>query len=365
MHHRLDVWTSGVLVFSRSELGKETLSRVFEERLCQKHYRAVCVGTPDSPSGQLEDFIAKKRVGGRDLMRKVRSGGKKAITKFTVLETFDGLSSVVFELITGRRHQIRVQAAIAGFPVLGDKLYADEEAFGQTERALHRCLEGQRLHAEHFSFDDPISGKPLVFSAPIPSPWVPTLERPSRQNKETRLIAFHKPFGVLCSFTKPRADERCLGDFDLPKGVYPAGRLDKDSEGLVVLTDDGKVQHRLAHPTFEKAKTYWVQVEGRPTEDSLSKLREGVSIGEYLCKPAEVEIMPDPGMPEREPPIRYRKSTPTSWLRLTISEGKNRQVRRMTAAVGYPTLRLIRIAVGKIELGSLRPGESRAVSIPF
>lgn len=177
-----------------------------------------------------------------------------------------------------------------------------------------------------------------------------------------RLILFNKPYGVLSQFTdrgneaSPRAT---LSDYiDVP-GVYPAGRLDRDSEGLLLLTDDGRLQARIADPKFKSPKTYWVQVEGVPDEDALAALRRGVELKDGMTRPAEARAVASPQVWERDPPIRVRKSIPDSWIALTIREGKNRQVRRMTAAVGYPTLRLIRIQIGEWSIAELQPGEWR------
>lgn len=179
-----------------------------------------------------------------------------------------------------------------------------------------------------------------------------------------RLILFNKPFGVLSQFTDERSPtpRRTLSEFiDLP-GVYPAGRLDFDSEGLLLLCDDGRLQARIADPRFKLAKRYLVQVEGEPDAASLDRLRAGVELKDGLTRPAEAERIAEPALWPRDPPIRVRKTVPDCWLRLTIREGRNRQVRRMTAAVGYPTLRLVRWSVGDWALDGLAPGEWREVA---
>ena len=173
----------------------------------------------------------------------------------------------------------------------------------------------------------------------------------------SRLILFNKPYGVLSQFM-PDGRYRGLKDFIPVAGVYAAGRLDGDSEGLLILTDDGALQHRIAHPGSKLSKTYWAQVEGIAHEAALTKLRNGINLRDFTTLPASVRLMDEPpGLWPRDPPIRVRKAIPTSWLELTINEGKNRQVRRMTAAVGLPTLRLIRWAVGDWTLAGLMPGK--------
>ena len=172
----------------------------------------------------------------------------------------------------------------------------------------------------------------------------------------TRLICFNKPYGVLSQFT-PEGRWRGLKDFiDVP-GVYVAGRLDADSEGLLLLTNDGQLQARISHPRHKMEKTYWVQVEGTPGDAALLSLRQGVQLNDGLTRPARVRAIPAPaGLWERDPPVRFRQSIPTSWIELVITEGRNRQVRRMTAATGHPTLRLIRAAIGPYSLEGLAPG---------
>lgn len=180
----------------------------------------------------------------------------------------------------------------------------------------------------------------------------------------TRLILLNKPYGVLCQFS-PGGARPTLKDFVPVPEVYPAGRLDADSEGLVLLTDDGRLQARIAAPRHKLEKGYWVQVEGRPTEEALRRLREGVDLGEFATRPARARAIGEPaGLWARDPPIRVRQAIPTAWLELALVEGRNRQVRRMTAAVGFPTLRLVRFRIGPWELGSLTPGQWREIEPP-
>ena len=176
-----------------------------------------------------------------------------------------------------------------------------------------------------------------------------------------RVLAFHKPYDVLTQFTDPSGTGRStLKDFIDVAEVYPVGRLDRDSEGLLLLTNDGALSHRLADPRFDHPKTYLVQVENVPDDAALARLRAGVTLNDGPTKPADVTLLAEPpALADRTVPIRFRKSVPTAWLSLTLREGRNRQVRRMTAAVGFPTLRLVRVAVGPVGLGGLEPGRWR------
>lgn len=177
------------------------------------------------------------------------------------------------------------------------------------------------------------------------------------------LLVFNKPFGTICQFS-PHPGRKSLADWiDMP-GVYPAGRLDADSEGLLLLTDDGRLQAAISHPEHKMSKTYWAQVEGIPEASALATLRRGVDLGDFVTRPCAVQAIPPPdALWPRDPPIRYRASIPDRWLSLTLTEGKNRQVRRMTAAVGHPTLRLVRVTIGALNVFELQlaPGEWREV----
>jgi 23S rRNA pseudouridine2457 synthase len=177
-----------------------------------------------------------------------------------------------------------------------------------------------------------------------------------------RIILFNKPYGVICQFT-PADGHPSLQDFIPFPGFYPAGRLDADSEGLVLLTDNGKLQNKICSPKFKLPKTYWVQVEGKPDDDALNAMRRGIVLNGFKTKSAQVSLMNEPSfLWDRKPPIRFRRNIPTTWLSLILKEGKNRQIRRMTAAVFFPTLRLIRYAIGLHTLKGIAPGEWRMLA---
>ena len=175
-----------------------------------------------------------------------------------------------------------------------------------------------------------------------------------------RYVIFYKPYGVVSQFS---GESPTLKDYIPVRGIYPVGRLDHDSEGLLLLTDDGVLQHRLSDPKFEHPRTYWVQVERVPDETGLQRLREGVVIQGYRTRPAQVRLLEkEQALPPRDPPIRFRKNVPTAWLEMTLTEGRNRQVRRMSAAIGHPTLRLVRAAIGDLSLEGLQPGMWRELT---
>lgn len=178
----------------------------------------------------------------------------------------------------------------------------------------------------------------------------------------SRIVLFNKPYGVLSQFT-PEGRWQGLKDFIHIPGIYAAGRLDADSEGLLILTDDGVLQKRIADPAHKMPKTYWVQVEGIPDAAALAQLRNGITLDDFTTRPAKVNVMQEPqNLWPRNPPVRFRQSIPTSWIEIIITEGKNRQVRRMTAKVGLPTLRLIRRSIGEWSLNSLQPGELKEIT---
>lgn len=188
----------------------------------------------------------------------------------------------------------------------------------------------------------------------------PIKNKPKIAPEDRKIVVFNKPFDTLSQFTDGEG-RKTLADYIPVKDIYAAGRLDRDSEGLMVLTNDGILQARLTQPSSKSPKTYWVQVDGAPSEDDLDKLRNGVELKDGMTLPAKVEVMDEPSVWERNPPVRFRANIPTTWLAITIIEGRNRQVRRMTANIGFPTLRLIRYSMGDVTLGDLQPGEWKEI----
>ncbi|AZL85358.1 pseudouridine synthase [Aliivibrio salmonicida] len=189
-----------------------------------------------------------------------------------------------------------------------------------------------------------------------------TTQKPRPAPEDRKVLIFNKPFDVLSQFTDDQ-HRQTLADFISVKDVYAAGRLDRDSEGLLILTNDGVLQARLTQPESKSPKTYWVQVEGAPTEDDLEKLRQGVELKDGMTLPAKVEVMTEPELWERNPPVRFRAAIPTTWIAVTIIEGRNRQVRRMTAHIGFPTLRLIRYSMGDWTIKDVPHREWKEVTI--
>jgi 23S rRNA pseudouridine2457 synthase len=249
--------------------------------------------------------------------------------------------------VAGRQSLVRVLAA-AGY---GSRQACAGMVRGGRVAVKGRTVRDLQARADPFQDELTVDGQPLPLDAAC------------------RYLLLHKPYGVLCSFTDPDYERGegeprpTLADYVAVPDVYPAGRLDLDSEGLLLLTSDGWLIHRLTHPRYRHPKEYWVQVERKPDAEALAALRRGVVIKGRRTAPAQATLLPaKPDPPPRIPPIRYRKTVPTCWLSIVLTEGRKRQVRRMTAAVGHPTLRLIRVSLGPLELGSLQPGQWRGLS---
>lgn len=352
LHHRLDVHTSGIVIFAKTHTANPILADVFSNHKCTKIYQAICTTIPKNKTGEIVSFLKKVKINKKEVMSVVSSGGQKAITRYKTISSDETLALIEFEIITGRMHQIRIQAAHEGFAILGDEVYGNKEvnkSFG---------IKNQILHCQKFEFFDTLSAKTISINCPPP---FDLNHFKSQKSAQTQTILFHKPYNVLCQFTKQTESELCLSDFNLPKDIYPAGRLDKDSEGLLLLTNDGDLINKMANPKFEKEKTYLAQVENIPSAHALTKLSKGVLIENYKTRPCKVRIIKEEDLPKiigpRNPPIRERANIPTCWLEIKITEGKNRQVRKMTAHINHPTLRLVRIAIGEFNLGSIAQGE--------
>ncbi len=360
LQHRLDVNTSGIVLFGKSERSTKVLDNLFKGRMAKKEYCAICIGSPKEKSGRLESFLKKEKINKVETMVPVNKGGQKAITEYALRSEKNGLSLMEFDLITGRMHQIRAHAKQFGFPILGDDIY------GNFEENKKHSIKGQLLHAFRLSFHNSLTDEDIVIEAPLPEEFSTILsgKKIQRENAKYLYIVFNKPYDVICQFTSPDPKEKTLADFGIPKDVYPVGRLDKDSEGLLLLTNDGSLKNKLANPKHEKEKTYLVQVENIPSIDSLRTLEKGVVIQGKKTIPCKARLLESLEIEDRDPPIRSRKSIPTCWLEIKIKEGRNRQVRRMTAAIGHPTLRLIRLSIDKIQLNDIKVGQWKEINLP-
>ncbi|WP_419168591.1 pseudouridine synthase [Halobacteriovorax sp.] len=347
--HRLDVETAGILLFAKSKEANKYLQELFSSHQADKidkRYLAICSGRPEADEGTIENFIKGQREGRKEKMVVVSSGGKKAITNYWVKDFKNDYSLIEFQILTGRKHQIRLHAKSIGHPIFGDPIYSNSKE-----------QDGQRLCAYKLSFFDKFSNQLINLEI---KPAFDLDNFRTKISDEFKYIIFNKPYNVLCQFGKDHKDQLSLIDYNLPKELYPVGRLDKDSEGLLILTNDGKYKDRMANAKSKVEKTYLVQVDGDITNEAIEELKKGVVIKDnYKTKPAKVKKVESNlvKVEQRDPPVRYRKNIPTSWIEVRISEGKNRQVRRMCAAVGFPTLRLIRTAIGNIKLGELKLGQ--------
>lgn len=356
LHHRLDRDTSGLMLFSRNHSAAKVIDSLFKERKINKVYQAIVQGYFPHKKGEWKNgvsLIKKKEGEGLQVFSELK--GDLAHMSYEVLEEFKDtlrpFSLVRFVLYTGRRHQIRAQSAFYGHPLYGDLFYGGEK--GPNNSSFY-------LHCEELSFFDPLSQKTIAIKSPPPFNFLKIVS--SQQEKSKEVIAFYKPFGVLTQFS---GEEKNLSEYQLPSGFYPAGRLDKDSEGLLILSDDGDLIQKISAPSFLKRKHYWVQIERIPNLELLKKLEKGILIEDYITKKCQVRFLKEEEVhmiPPRTPPIRFRKMVPDCWIEIILSEGKNRQVRKMTAKIGHPTLRLLRVQIGDFVLyqgpkWKLQPGE--------
>lgn len=272
------------------------------------------------------------------------------VTRECVVQSLDPFTFRIV-LTQGLNRQIRRMVEYLGYSVTRLRRVRIMNVELDLPVGHWRDLTQQELAAIRRSFAD------APESPPPPGPPPPQARPPRPKSK---VVLFNKPFGVLSQFTSKLGMKTLADHIDIP-GVYAAGRLDKDSEGLLLLTDDGALQDRIASPRFKLPKTYWAQVEGVPTDEALARLRDGIDLKDGRTRPAHVRRLPEPDVWARTPPIRERKAIPTSWIELQITEGRNRQVRRMTAAAGYPTLRLIRYSIGDWTIDGIASGESVTV----
>jgi len=357
-HHRLDVDTSGAVVFSKTIYARKVLDDLFKRHEIHKCYEGLVWGDfSTAGAGKIEwqSFLKEDKIrSGKktlDKMVSVKSGGKKAITFARSLQSSPWYSRVEFQILTGRKHQIRAQAAQAGFPLVGDHLYG-----GALEAVLEEKAE-VLLHARELAFTDPLSGKEIKVNAPLPNRFQKWQELFSN----FKLILLNKPYAVLSQFS---GESENLSQFQLPQDVYSIGRLDKDSEGMLLLTNHGGLKNALQSPSQHKSKVYWVLVEGQVNKQAVTALVAGVKLNDGMARAVSARILSAPQVEMysscRE--ISSKRFPHTSWLEIVLDEGRNRQVRRMTAAVGLPTLRLLRIGFGSYFPNDLKAGAWRSLT---
>lgn len=347
MPHRLDVNTSGVILFVKNKTLNQEIDCLFKEHRISKKYQALVHGSLREKQ-KIDIYLREEKttLNGKkkSLMKAVKSGGKRAITTVDPIKVHGNKTLVDIEIKTGRKHQIRASLSYINHPIVGDLDYGSEEELKELQ-----CLNAYQLE-----FECPLTKEIIRATSHIDF----HKENEDSYNNTLKYYIFNKPYNVLCQFKKTTEDEITLKDYIDIKGIYPVGRLDKDSEGLLLLTNDGKYQNALANKENEIFKTYIVQVEGIPDTEKIKQLENGVIIKGKKTLPAQVRIIENYQLWERTPPIRERKNIPTTILEIKIREGRNRQIRKMTASIGHPTLRLIRISIGQYELTqNIKPGE--------
>lgn len=408
--HRIDSETSGIVLFSLSEFGRKTLDQLFKNHQIKKVYTALALdirgsANKDLALGLWKDYLELTRVRWqsrqRDKMQVVVKGGELALAELLSIKSEDKnllgfpVVQILIQLKSGRRHQIRVQASSRGFPLLGDIFYSSFEA-NLVQEKIHQQFHRHFLHATTISFPEELAWPDI--KSPLPSEFEMALQMDWKQRNATNntfstptvsVIALNKPYNVLSQFTledNSKDHTQALAQFSLPKDFWPVGRLDRDSEGLLLLTNDKSWRHRMMTPESEKEKVYWAMVEGHPEPEFFQKLRKGVtykesgkniklsgvkarllsldeiaSIADLVEFPLEFKENQNPnltlGQSKIYPTIWRKKGM--VWVELILTEGKNRQVRKMTAQLGHPTVRLIRVGFGQWRNSDVKPGQWR------
>ncbi|MBI2520420.1 MAG: pseudouridine synthase [Bdellovibrio sp.] len=357
--HRLDVETSGVILFAKTREARQCLDQLFKQHLIRKTYYAVAYANRRGEKhGKWQDYLKERVHNKLSRMEIVSKGGDVAITEFEIIDEGIGLDLIRFRPQTGRKHQIRAQAAFHGLPLVGDELYGPFKKDQGLPSVRHY------LHAAALEFVDPINQTSIKIESSVPQDFYDVL----RKGLHNKYLVLNKPYDVLSQFTGNEG-EKTLAEMGLPGDVWPVGRLDKRSEGLLLLTNDRLWRHDIMSPESHKSKIYWVLVDGRPNESELDTLQSGPTFHGRKARECEVRVLTDIEMKSAvmsahnsNVPVRERKNIPTTWLEIILHEGKNHQVRHMTAAIGHPTLRLIRVGYGQFKPGDLLPGEWRALT---
>ena len=360
LSHRLDVETSGVLLFAKTREARQCLDQLFKQHLIRKTYFGLAYGKGCSEkSGTWQDYVRENVQSKLSRMEIVNTGGDLAITDYETIGEGPGVSLLRFSPHTGRKHQIRAQAASHGHPLVGDALYGP---FSQ-DQGLPTFRHW--LHAAALEFTDPLGKGAIKIESPVPQDFYELL-RKGVHNKD---LLLNKPYDVVSQFSGEK-EEKTLAAMGLPEDVWPVGRLDKRSEGLLILTSDRLWRHQIMSPESHKSKIYWALVDGQPSSIELETLRAGPELRGKKTRACEARLLAEDevhskimNMYTSGVPVRERKNIPTTWLEIILQEGKNHQVRHMTAAIGHPTLRLLRVGYGLFKPTDLLPGQWRPLTI--